>query len=323
MSSRLPSLLSLRAFEAAARHLSFTYAADELFLTQSAISRHVRGLEELLGQRLFDRFTRRVELTPTGLEYYRAIQIALGDIEKATQRAKETDQRTSITINVMQTLGATWLMPKLASFSETYPHIDIRMISSIAPVNFQTNEIDVAIRCGRLPGSPRQPGRPRIESEMVTSWKGINAEFLLPDVLVPVVSSKLLSQGAEINSPKDLLKYRLIHNTSRPHAWPDWLAAHGVRLTSRTESIHYGHFFMALRAALNCKGVAILPAILVDHSLESMDLVRPLPGTIESDGAYYLLTREDANTNRSVHTFCNWLLTEAHNEGKPAIDTQP
>ncbi len=277
----------------------------------------MRGLEDFLGQKLFDRFTRRVELTATGLEYYRAIQAALGDIEKATQQAMQPEQKASITVNVMPTLGATWLMPKLASFSETYPHIDVRMISSISPVNFQANEVDVAIRCGRLPGSPRQPGRPRIDADMVTNWKGINAEYLLPDILVPVVSRKLLSQGAAIDSARDLLKYRLIHNTSRQYAWPDWLAAQGVRLTSRTESINYGHFFMALRAAINCKGVALLPAILIEHAFEAMDLVRPLPVAIESDGAYYLLTREDAHTNRSVHTFCNWLLSEARNEGGP------
>jgi LysR family glycine cleavage system transcriptional activator len=318
MPTRHPPLLALRAFEAAARHLSFTLAANELFLTQGAISRHVRSLEDFLGQRLFDRFTRRVELTPTGRDYYRAIQQALDDIEKATQRAMQSERRTAITVSVMPSLGAYWLMPKLASFSETYPHIDVRMMSSIAPVSFQANEIDAAIRVGRLPGAPKQATRPRVDAEMVTNWKGVVAEYLFPDVLVPVLSRKLLSQGAEIKTPRDLLKYRLIHNASRQHAWPDWLAAHGVRLNSQTESIHYGHFFMALRAAVNCKGVAILPSLLLDHSLEGMDLVRPLPADVESDGAYYLLTREESKADRPIHSFCNWLLTEARNEFAPA-----
>jgi len=314
MSKRQPPLLSLRAFEAAARHLSFTAAAEELFLTQGAISRHVRGLEEFLSQKLFDRFTRRVELTAVGLEYYRAVHNALTEIEEATLRATKFEARKALTINVMPTLGATWLMPKLANFSETYPDIEIRMISAIDTVNFQSNDVDIAIRAGLLPGAARTPNRPRIEMEMVTNWKGVRADYLMPDILTPVISNKLLSQGAEIKTPKDLLKYRLIHNTNRKYAWGDWLASQGVKLTARTESISYGHFFMALRAAVNCKGVALLPSILVENSFARGELVQPFPARIESDGAYYLLTREDSSSSRPIRTFCNWLLTEAQNE---------
>jgi LysR family glycine cleavage system transcriptional activator len=314
MPSRYPPLLALPAFEASARHLSFTKAADELFLTQGAISRQIRTLEDFLGQKLFDRYTRRVELTAAGAEYYLAIRQSLGDIENATRRAMGTRERQVITLSILPTLGNGWLMPRLATFSETYPHIDVRLVSSIEPVNFQSGEIDAAIRVGSLPGTPQKPGRPRIELEMVTNWKGVAAEYLFPDVLVPVMAKKLLAQGKPVTSAKDLLSYRLIHTASRKHAWPDWLAAHGVRLTSRTDSINFGHFFMGLRAAQNCKGVAIVPSVVFDHFNEGSDLVCPLPADVESAGGYYLLTRDSAAQDPSVHIFCNWLLAEAANE---------
>ncbi|HEY0201023.1 MAG TPA: LysR substrate-binding domain-containing protein [Burkholderiaceae bacterium] len=306
--------MALRAFEAAARHLSFTQAAVELFLTQGAISRQIRTLEDFLGQKMFERFTRRVELTEAGSEYYRAVQQALGDIEQATRRAMATRERKIITLSVMPTLGTGWLMPRLTGFSETYPDIDVRLVSSIEPVNFQAGDVDAAIRVGQLPGTAAKPGQPRIELEMVTSWKGLVAEHLFPDMLVPVVSRRLLAQGGPIRTADDLLSYRLIHNASRVHAWPDWLAAHGVVLTSRTQAIHYGHFFMALRAAQNCKGVAIAPSVVLQNFTEGSDLVCPLPADVESAGGYYLLTREADRHDPSIHIFRNWLLAEAANE---------
>ena len=314
MPVRYPPLLSLRAFEAAARHLSFTHAADELCLTQSAVSRHVRSLEDYLGQRMFDRLTRRVELTPAGEEYFRAVHHALAEIEKATRDVMQPDRKASLTLSVMPTLGANWLMPRLGSFSETYPDIEVRMISSIEPVNFDAREIDVAIRVGSPHGVLRDKHLPRVEMDMVTNWKGVTAEYLFPDLLVPVLSSKLLSQGAAINEARDLLKYRLIHNASREYAWPDWLAAHDVTLTEKTDAITYGHFFMTIRAALNCKGVALIPSVILNNCLEGMDLVQPLKGDVESAGSYYLLTREENRNEYAVRTFCNWLLAEADNE---------
>jgi len=313
MSSRHPPLLALRAFEASARHMSFTLAAAELFLTQGAISRQIRTLEDFLGQKMFNRYTRRIELTPAGEEYYRAVQQALGDIEAATRHIMQEHEHRVITVNVLPTFGIGWLMPRLGAFSETYPHIDVRLVSSIEPVNFQAGEVDVAIRVGQLPGAKYRAGQPRIELEMVKSWKGVSAEYLFPDVLVPLISRKLLSQGKEIRTVQDLLHYRLIHTASRKHAWPDWLAAHGVRLGSRGESLHFGHFFMGLRAAQNCKGVAIVPEIVLDSFGAGADLIRPFPPDIESAGSYYLLTAETGLKDRAIQVFRNWLLAEVAN----------
>ena len=314
MSVRLPPLLALRAFEAAARHLSFTNAASEMHLTQGAVSRQIRTLEDYLGHKVFERFTRRIELTAAGAEYFRAVQLALNDIQKATQRLMQEPGRASITLTVMPTLGAQWLMPKLSTFSETYPDIDVRLVSSIEPVNFQSGEIDAAIRVGQLPGMPFKPNQPRIEMEMVTSWKGVVAQHLFPDVLVPVLSRKLLEQSRPIEDVKDLLHYRLIHTASRKHAWPDWLQAHGVHLPEQADSINFGHFFMGLRAAQNCKGVAIVPSVVLQHFADGADLVCPFEGDVESAGNYYLLTRAADDDNPSTRVFLNWLMAEAANE---------
>jgi LysR family glycine cleavage system transcriptional activator len=314
MSIRLPPLLALRAFEAAARHLSFTNAASEMHLTQGAISRQIRTLEDHLGQKLFERLTRRIELTPAGADYFRSVQQAMNDIALATRRVMRESGRATITLSIMPTLGAQWLMPKLSNFSETHPEIDLRLESSIEPVNFQAGEIDAAIRVGQLPGTLFKAHQPRIEMEMVTSWSGVVAQHLFPDVLVPVLSRRLLEEGGPIGSVRDLLNYRLIHTASRKHAWPDWLAAHDVRLPEHHESIHFGHFFMGLRAAQNGKGVAIVPSVVLQHLFDGTDLVCPFQGDVESAGNYYLLTRAADENSPTTRLFLGWLLTEAANE---------
>jgi LysR family glycine cleavage system transcriptional activator len=314
MSNRLPPLLALRAFEAAARHLSFTNAASEMHLTQGAISRQIRTLEDHLGQKLFERLTRRIELTPAGAEYFQSVQQAMNDIALATRRIMRESGRAAITLSIMPTLGAQWLMPKLSTFSETHPEIDLRLVSSIEPVNFQVGDIDAAIRVGQLPGTLFKPNQPRIEREMVTSWSGVVAQHLFPDVLVPVLSRRLLEQGKPIKAVKDSLNYRLIHTASRKHAWPDWLAAHDVQLPEHHDAINFGHFFMGLRAAQYGKGIAIVPSVVLQHLFDGTDLVCPFEGDVASAGNYYLLTRAADENSPSTRVFLNWLLAEAAHE---------
>jgi LysR family glycine cleavage system transcriptional activator len=311
MPFQYPPLLALRAFEAAARHLSFTAAAAELHVTQGAISRQIRLLEDFLGRKMFERFVRRIELTPAGHEYFRDVQAALAEIEKATQRAMRTDDRVVVKVAVLPTLGSSWLMPRLARFSATYPHIDVRVITSIEPANFQTGDIDVAIRVGRLPGVPYRKEQPRIDLEMATNWRGVLAEYLFADVLVPVMSRKLLEKGKPIHCPQDLLSYPLIHTASRQNAWPDWLAAHGIRLDVSKSFIDFGHFFIGIRAAQDCRGIAIVPTVVCRHAQPEQDLFCPLAADIESAGAYYVLSRESRSEDPAIQIIRKWIITEA------------
>jgi len=312
MTSRMiPPAVALRAFEAAARNGSFTIAASELFLTQGAISRQIRILEEFIGKKLFERFTRRIELTAVGKAYYLEVQRALLDIERATANAMGSPGPAILTISVMPTIAASWLMPKLARFVESNPDIDIRLLTSIAPVNFQAGDVDAAVRPGKMPGVTYGRHHPRIELDMVTSWKGVRAEYLLPDVLTPVMSRKLLNQGPPIKKPADLLLYSLIHTASRQYAWLDWLNAHGVKLDEHKRALNYGHFFMGLKAATDGHGIAIVPSIVLRDSLDANDLICPLPADVRSAGNYYLLSRESSSANPPLQKFRQWLMEEA------------
>ncbi len=315
MPNRSPPLLALRAFDAAARHLSFTLAAGELHLTQGAISRQIRTLEDFLGKKLFIRYTRRIELTETGEEYHQAIRQAMQLITQATHRVMNEGERTVLTVSVLPTLGSRWLMPRLAHFSERHPYVDIRLISSIEPVNFQGGGVDLAIRVGRVPGDEFPDHCPRIDLEMVTQWKDVQAHYLLPDTLVPLMSRKLLDRHGPIQRPADLLAHRLIHTASRRHAWEDWLHVHGVRLPTDAPRLEFGHFFMGIEAAREGKGVAIVPSIFLeqprDDTDDSDDLVCPLPADVESAGAYHLLTCSAHMHDASVRLFSDWLISEA------------
>lgn len=310
MSQRLPPLLALRAFEAAGRHLSFTLASHELHLTQGAISRQVRQLEDFLKQKLFVRLTRRVELTDAGRDYLEAVQQALGVVESATRRCLADEHRV-LTIDILPTLGAYWLMPRLTRFSERHPDIEVRVVTSIEPANLQNKELDLAIRVGRLPGKRYGKSAPRIELEMASQWKGVEAYRLFDDVLVPVMSKELARTGHPVREPKDLLQFRLINNATRKSAWRDWFACHGVAAFDGSATLDYGHFFMTLQAAKEGRGVALIPKVIFDNLPASEGLYSPIVTNVNSSGEYYLLTKESTQNDPAIVAMREWLLEEA------------
>lgn len=310
MNYRLPPLLALRAFEASTRHLSFTKAGEELHLTQGAISRQIRLLENFLGLKLFVRLTRKIEMTPAGLEYFRSVQEALHIISSATRRAVRDTHRV-ITLDVLPTLATCWLMPRLAEFTETHQDIEVRLISSIDPANLHSEEVDVAIRVGKIPGQRHDRRAPRIDLDMTENWKDIYVEQLFPDILVPVVSPRLVDSVGPISAPADLLQYRLINTASRRHAWTDWLALYGLRPPPDFNTLDFGHFFMALQAARDAKGVALVPRVIFENYEGRDELVTPLPGEVPSAGSYCFLTREGALEDQAVRLLCDWLIGEA------------
>lgn len=310
MSRRLPPLLALRAFESAGRLLSFTLASQELHRTQGAISRQVRQLEEFLGQKLFVRLTRRVELTEVGKEYLKAIQQILADVESATQKCRSQD-RPVLTIDVLPTLGSCWLMPRLTRFNEQHPEVDIRIVSSIEPVNMHSKDIDLAIRVGRLPGRHYDARSPRVDLEMTTEWRGVEAYPLFGDVMVPVISPELAKRHGPIVQAKDLLELRLINNTSRKNAWQDWFAFQGVQYEETAPRLDYGHFFMALQAAREGRGVALIPSVIFNCLREAGELICPLDTRVSSAAEYYLLTKSTNETSPPVAAMKSWLLEEA------------
>ncbi|VVE12787.1 Glycine cleavage system transcriptional activator [Pandoraea communis] len=326
MAQRLPPLLALRAFEAAGRLLSFTLAADELHLTQGAISRQVRQLEEFLRQKLFIRLTRRIELTDAGRDYLESVQLALGVVENATRRCLR-DKHRILTIDVLPTLASYWLMPRLARFTKMHSDIEVRLVSSIEPANLQNKEIDIAIRVGRLPGKRYNPSCPRIDLVMTDHWRGLDAWPLFEDTLVPVMSRHLAAQMSPVVEPLDLLKFRLINNATRKNAWTDWFACHGISPLPSLNMVDYGHFFMALQAAREGEGVALVPSIIYESLDDREHLCSPIQTRVPSAGEYYLLMRETGQHDPAVVAMRDWLLEEAlrrpEHPGETLVESVP
>ncbi len=310
MKRNLPPLLALRAFESAGRHLSFTSAAAELSVTQGAVSRQIKLLEQHLKHRLFQRLTRSVELTDFGAAYLRTVHQCFTMLEEVDTRQRRTALR--LRISVPQSLANLWLLPRLASFTEG--HFDVHVDTSFAPVDFATDAIDAAIRLGRLPGSRFEAHQPEISHELVHSWVGVIAEHLADEVLTPVVSRALLKTGHPLQQPADLLHYDLIHVTSRARAWPDWLRAHGV-LTHPSGGPEYGHFFLGLEAARKKKGVVLAPTLHLQTPSTMTGLVCPIPSRVPSAGAYYLLYRERDAEEPGIQALRRWLAHEVASSG--------
>ena len=305
MARRLPSLIALRAFEAAARHLSFTEAAAELNVTQGAISRHIKALEEQFHVALFRRLPRALELTPEGAGYYPPLRDALDMMEHATRRLFSQKQEQILTLSVLPTLAMTWFIPRLTAFIALHPGIEIRMVTSILPADFRT-EIDLAIRVGTR--TPTAAGA-RIDLVMTDDWTGIASDVLMPDLLVPVCSPRLLQQRG-LSTPADLKRHTLLHNATRPHAWADWLKAAGVQNVPPSVGPSFGHFFMALQAAAEGKGVACVPSVLAENDLATGRLVAPFADKVASAGSYHLLYRQHERNLAKVARFREWLLAE-------------
>lgn len=306
----LPPLSALHGFEASARHLSFTKAAEELFVTQGAISRQVRQLEDFLAVPLFHRYTRRIELTDAGEEFYTVVSDVLDQLSNVARRVKRRNETDILTVSVLPSFASAWLMPRLYLFTEKHPTIEVRLHTSIDPVSFGSSGPDVAIRVGRVPGKHYERHQPRIDLEMAESWRGIHIDELLPDRLVTVCSPKLLA-GRDALTPQDIVGLPLIHTTSRRFAWPDWLHAMGVSNPAAVAgSLEMGHFFMSIEAASQGRGVAIVPDIVARQELELGRLVTACPSDLPSAGDYCLLTPDNNLQRPSIARFRQWLLNQ-------------
>jgi LysR family transcriptional regulator, glycine cleavage system transcriptional activator len=195
MTQRLPSLNGLRAFEAAARHLSFTQAASELNVTQTAISHQIRRLEEELGLRLFIRKNRALALTPQARDYLPGVRAAFNDLRLATDRLSRKDDDNVLTVSTLASLAAKWLLPRLSAFQEAHPGIDVRITTSPGLVDFKGGNVDAAIRYGR------------------GHWSGLRADWLMADELFPVCSPVLLKGDKPLKCPQDLVHHTLLHTS--------------------------------------------------------------------------------------------------------------
>jgi len=297
--SRLPPLNALRAFEAAARHRSFTKAAEELCLTQSAISRHVRNLEDLFGIQLFYRHHRAVTLTPGGQMYMHEVVEAFSRIDLATRRIKSVGRQNILNLHVYTTFAIHWLIPRLKKFKDMNPEIDLRLTASVAPLDFDHNDIHAAIRT------------------TAGNWEdGIRADKLFDSWLIPVGGSGASLEKWALREPNDLRHTTLLHSLSRAADWSVWLKSVGANDVDPEGGSRFESSAMAYLAAQEGMGIAIAQSFLVQEELRRGSLTQVFPHSTRSDRTYYLLSSPRHVGASALEVFRTWLLAELPSETK-------
>jgi LysR family transcriptional regulator, glycine cleavage system transcriptional activator len=308
---RLPPLNALRVFESAARHLSFGAAATQLNITQSAVSHQIKILEDFLGVRLFRRLPRSLELTDHGQRIAVPLRDAFEILYAETELIVSKHRPTKLHLNVLPTLAMRWLIPRLQSFTAANPNVELRMVTSIQPVNFSLGDNDLAIRVAPVNTPLQKVERSPIDLIMTQSWGDVRSMAVLPDSLIAVCSPGLLTAGPSIDTIDDLRHHTLIHNASRERAWAYWLGVMGYDFREFDRSITYGHFFMSIQAAIEGKGIAAVPSVLVESELKNGSLVALFGGKRALAGIYYLMCRRNSWGNPKIVSFREWLIREA------------
>ena len=293
----LPPLEFLVAFEAAARLGSFTAAAEELNLTQAAISRQIRLLEQNLGRSLFTRAHRAVRLTGEGREFQHTVTLALSHIANAARGLRAVDDRAELTLAADQSVAALWLLPRLEDFQQTHGDLDIRLISSDLEADCLAEEVDLAIIHGD------------------GSWPGFEAELLLDEEVFPVCSPAYLERHGAFDRPEALLERVLIDLDDDHWSWINWrvwLTEQNVGLpqdgtgAGGLRRLVINSYPLILQAARDGLGVALGWKHLVDEPLAAGALVRPLQHTVVTELGYYLLTRRDRAASPEAEAFRAW-----------------
>ncbi len=293
MRRKIPSTTALLAFELAARHESFTRAAEELALTQSAVCRQIAGLEDFLGLRLFRRTKRGVTLTEAGVTYSRQISARLDAVERDTLSVMaHHGQGATIELGVVPTFATRWLLPRLSGFLERHPGVTVNLTNRSRPFLFAETELDAALYFGDA------------------GWPGTEAHFLMRENPVPVCSPRLLG-GASALTPDEVAARPLLQQTTRPYAWREWFGSLGMRIAHDMTGARHELFTMLAQAAMHDMGVALIPPFLIRDELDSGRLVVAMNHALVSNKAYYLIIPERKAESAALAAFRDWLLEAA------------
>jgi LysR family glycine cleavage system transcriptional activator len=295
LARRLPPLNALRAFEAGARHLSFTKAAEELFVTQAAVSHQVKLLERDLGVTLFRRMTRKLALTAEGRRLLGPVGEALDAIAEAAEALRAGIGGGTLTLSLTPTFGVRWLSPRLGRFWTAHPEIELRLQHSIHLVDFARDEVDAAVRWGG------------------GVWPGVDAVYLMRAGLVPVCSPARCAGPPALNRPDDLRHHTLLHERDYVE-WAQWLAVAGAREVEARRGPIIDDPSVVLQAAIDGQGVALASESIVRADLEAGRLVKPFDVDLDADNAYYLVAPPRAFERPNVQAFREFLLAELEAE---------
>lgn len=289
-----PPLGLLRTFETAARHLSFTLAARELHVTQAAVSQQIRQLEAILGVRLFKRLNRALLLTDAGQEYAVPVRQAIQTIAEATRKLDAHQKTGILTISILPSLAARWLVPRIGRFRQRHPDVDLRLHTSFTPVDFERDGVDAAIRLGHW-GTPAD--------------KLLHGELLMREYIFPVCAPFLVGGTPPLRRPEDLRFHTLLQDEYID--WNEWFQKAGV---AHEYDVHKGPAFfdsaMSLQAAVDGVGIALGRTPLVARDLQVGRLVAPFPLRVPHRHAYRLVCPKGDETNPKIRVFRDWLVDE-------------
>lgn len=292
MRRKIPSTAALAAFEAAARHQSFTLAAGELSLTQSAIGRQISNLEDFVGVKMFRRTRRGVVLTPAGLQYSRTIRLRLDEVERDTLALMAAaGSGGSIELGVVPTFATHWLIPRLQSFRHQHPSMTVNLHVQTRPFLFSETGMDAAIQAS------------------AGGWPGTEADKLMDEPMKAVCSPRLWPRR-KAPAPEDFAGFPLIQMTTRPYAWRDWFGAFGLEVEADTAGDRMELFSMAVQAALHGLGAALVPQFIVEGELARGELVAPRAAPFSSGLSYFLVRPEGDPGSTAFAAFRGWLLAE-------------
>nr|WP_067290148.1 LysR substrate-binding domain-containing protein [Marinobacterium profundum] len=295
ISKDLPPLSYLVAFEAAARYQSFTIAADELCVTQAAVSRQIRLLEDNLGIELFNRAHKAVSLTADGRTFQRSVTAALELLAGSARDLKKKRSSSTVTVSADLSIASLWLIPKLPLFRKAHPHIIVHVDASDDDTHHMSEGADAAIQFGD------------------GHWPDCNARFLLEEEIFLVCSPAYLASMGEVETAKDLLSATLIHFESEHWDWMDWstwLAHKSVSLPPERQDLYISNYPAVIQAALGGQGIALGWRHLVDDLLASSALVRPIQASVHSRRGFYLVHPGNRPLSEEARIFCDWTIAQ-------------
>ncbi|MDR3514572.1 MAG: transcriptional regulator GcvA [Azospirillaceae bacterium] len=298
MATRLPPLNAVRVFEAAARHLSFTRAADELHVTQAAVSHQIKALEDWLGIALFRRLNRALTLTEAGRQFLPGVQGGLQQIADATRLATGGDHGGRLTVSTYSSFAARWLVPRLPRFQAAHPEIDVLLQTSSHRVDFTREDVDVAIRFGR------------------GGWPGLYAERMFGNEVFPVCSPALLQGPIPLRAPADLRHFTLLHDDFEVD-WADWLRVAGVADVDTGRGPQFTDSSLVIQLAVAGHGIALARSVICADDLAAGRLVRPFELALTVDITHWFVCPPRALERPKVAAFHRWLRAEAAATGSP------
>ena len=292
MSRRLPSLNALRAFEAAARHESFTLAAQELSVTQGAVSHQVKALEDELGCRLFNREHRRLRITAAGTSYLAVVRDAFDRLSFGTEALLQRHKAGTLTVSTSPNFASKWLVHRLGRFAEQHPDIDLRVSATLQHIDFVREDFDLAIRHGD------------------GHWPDLHVTRFCAEELFPVCSPALLRGRHALRGPADIAHHTLLHINDR-NDWAKWLEAAAITNIVSDRGPIFNQASMAIDAAVDGQGVALARSALSAWDIGARRLVRPFHLSLKAPYSYWIVCPQSTAATKKIAAFTQWLLAEA------------